>query len=1062
MRKVKLLALLLAALMVVAAFAGCADTTAIESDVANLEDRVDALEGKVDSAVSGIDDVKDALEADKTAEELKKIQDANNALLEQIKKLQEDLKKAEEKIDEKPATPEAPVIDTAALQKLADEYGAKIGRLQAEVMAEQDYYFAADYVAILESLTAAQTEIATAGTVDAMKAVFANLEKKLAGFTKVDAKFYAYYLTLKGNYVGDEACLDLVKEADEYFDTAAKHFAETNVADWTVYATGEVDKKGNAVKVDLDDCLADMLVNWPADLEEIEAEAERIVNAIEAIEPEDTYSELAGIAADYAAWKKTAAALAPVHANLVTNYADLVAAQAASLNFTVAETIVKQLTIAPMFGESADVALFEYFEDGVFNPYVFVAVDEDGEFVTNDGEVVYVSDIYEAIIAAIDTWADENDITDDVAEFLINKWYFGGNADAYATVKNLAAFVASMEAEYAKVEAIAKNIKALNTKKLSASQELFTAYNNNADAINKWFDDAVKAYKAACDAADKADKDAADTRAVPADAYAMVLEANFNEMVVLAGLGAEAKNADGDKIFVFGDVENYVLGIVGDKETSSPNYNYIQFYNFDDAKTGEFLKTTFVEAEAIADAINEKVAKYPVLTQTSVVNFLTTIGGYYTLNADASKLVANENASVNTVAGFLATYGKNGTAYADYSSKNRPDLSALVDVAAYNKVVTDLFARIDAIDTATAALNKAYADLLGTYDEVVLTTANTGAVATLVKAVTEWKKVGGRDDVVIATKAANKDEYTLVNVVEAYESLKANPDFDAIIAKVEARSALIVKEANMLVSLFKMLDEVNKFAPINFSNLGKTNNLKGNYAITKVVESTTVDPETKKAGVSVTYVVFDGSKFTTKTNYQLNGFDGTSASSALSSSTYVSKFQGLIKTIDTDVTGKTISDLAGWKNSAFYTSDLIAIASNLYAKFMVDNYGVKDANVEAAKATFVAANNGYEFYGWHRDIYNALNKVGYSSKALESATTLDAITLALNAAAKDPNLSDAAAKIFEADIVRGGAYAGADMSADFKLSDEAYAELDVDLSDYNVTATTIWAAPELQ
>ena len=46
------------------------------------------------------------------------------------------------------------------------------------------------------------------------------------------------------------------------------------------------------------------------------------------------------------------------------------------------------------------------------------------------------------------------------------------------------------------------------------------------------------------------------------------------------------------------------------------------------------------------------------------------------------------------------------------------------------------------------------------------------------------------------------------------------------------------------------------------------------------------------------------------------------------------------------------------------------IATALYDKFMVDNYGIKVDTVENAKKSFVAENNGYELKGWIVDTIN--------------------------------------------------------------------------------------------
>lgn len=172
MRKVKLLALLLAVLMVVTAFAGCANTDVIESDVANLDERVTALENllngidkeiddvtaKIESVDQQIADLKDTVEADKTAEEIAALEkqladqkaalEAQKAAAEEAKKAAEEAKTAAEKAaaDQKAAAEAAQ--KAAAEQKAATEAAQKAAE-EAKKAAEQA---AADQKAANEAL----------------------------------------------------------------------------------------------------------------------------------------------------------------------------------------------------------------------------------------------------------------------------------------------------------------------------------------------------------------------------------------------------------------------------------------------------------------------------------------------------------------------------------------------------------------------------------------------------------------------------------------------------------------------------------------------------------------------------------------------------------------------------------------------------------------------------------------------------------------------------------------------------------------------------------------------
>lgn len=1049
MRKVKLLALLLAALMVVAAFAGCADTTEIEGEVDGLESRVEALEGAINGVQGSVSDLENSVSGIGSG-----IADNNAA----VQGVLDALKDLESKLNETEKAPEteAPVAGDSvdALKKRADELGAKIGALQAQVMAEQVHYVAADYVDALKALTAAHTEIAASNTVAAMDAVYAALEAKLAALVRVDDKFYNYYIQLKGNYTGDEACLALVEEALDWYEEAEEHYEDVTF-DWTKYETPELDKKGNPVEVDLDD-LVEEIEGWDDKLDDIKTEAEGYIQDIEDIKPDAEYAELATLVGKIAGWKKEAVALAPVHGDLVTNYAKLEAALEASLNFKVAETLIDALKVESVLdGEPA--SLFDDYMEllATGSHVIFVAVDEDGEFILNDEEVVYTADVYANINKAIDKWIDENDITEEVAEFIINKAFADGDEYFYATYLNAEKFAASMAAEFeAFKKGAAADILALNSKSLSNSAVLVASYQANADKINDWYKAAVDAYTKACAAEDKADRTAKYTRVVAAADYADVLEANFNEMVVLAGLGAaNAADEDDDNLY-FGTTTNYALGIVTDPD--AVNGNYIQFYNFKDTATVEFLSSTYNEAKGIADDINKAIANFPVLQQISVVEVLTAIGGYHNTPAVVDEVLVlgvadeidedNFDGTVNTIAEYMAAYGKGGLLMGEAT---KADLSSLVDVAAYDKLVAAVTARVEEIDDATSKLNAAYSKLLGLGDEAIITTATTAEVAELVAAINAWKNAGGRVDAQLAVEyktVGDYKEYNLVNVIEAYDALSANTDFEAVIKKIENRSTAIVTEANLLVSLYKMIDEVNKFSAITFDTLTNTASLKGNFAVTKLTKEP-VDEKTKKYRWGVTYVTFDPTTmtFTTKTNWDLVAATQKNEEKALAEGATAFAKHVTAKNLDVKVPLATLA--TNLRGKCFNTTELIELATKLYDKFMVDNYGETFAEVETARKNFVAANNGYELKGWIASIATGLNAKGYDISSIKTVTTLAGLTTNLNAASSH----------LKADVAFGG-YKNADLTSDFKLKgDTTYADLGIaDPSEYDVDAYIVW------
>ena len=188
MRKVKVLALLLAALMVVAVFAGCADTDAIVADVDSLEDRVTALEGLLNDQKDAIDDVKDQigdvsdkLDDDTTADQLaatlealKQLQEAMNAQNEQIKDLADKVTKVEEDAKESDENAD----DDAALQAAVKVYTAQLQELKITCELKKDLYIPADYEAVVKALSDGIVAVAKNRYAEAKKAW-----KDFCGFT---------------------------------------------------------------------------------------------------------------------------------------------------------------------------------------------------------------------------------------------------------------------------------------------------------------------------------------------------------------------------------------------------------------------------------------------------------------------------------------------------------------------------------------------------------------------------------------------------------------------------------------------------------------------------------------------------------------------------------------------------------------------------------------------------------------------------------------------------------------------------------------------------------------
>ena len=296
MRKVKLLALLLAALMVVAAFAGCANTEDIENDVADLEDRVEALEGKIDNnadqinALAGLIEelnksqtsIQNSVNAGQTeqAASNQALLDAINALKNQIADLDKEIDQvakdqaaaekeaAEKEAAEKEAAAkaEAEAEKVAAALKVAQDAAAKQIELEyAARVKDSDNYFEEDYANLLKLFASAETKVDAAANAAEVEAAMEQFYAELKGYVAIDDQLYNYFETLWGgmteaNRAVNEAAQELLKAAQAHYAKLLKN-EDLNIADVLavkkyVYGTA---KDGS-----------DLIVNLPAMLDVID------------------------------------------------------------------------------------------------------------------------------------------------------------------------------------------------------------------------------------------------------------------------------------------------------------------------------------------------------------------------------------------------------------------------------------------------------------------------------------------------------------------------------------------------------------------------------------------------------------------------------------------------------------------------------------------------------------------------------------------------------------------------------------------------------------------------
>ena len=222
MRKVKVLALLLAALMVVAVFAGCADTDAIVADVENLDERVEALENLLNNQKDAIDDVKDQLgdvsdklDNDTTAAQLEAVLKALEEQQKANAELQEQLKELGDKVTEVEKDTEG-ADDDAALEAAVKVYTAQLQELKITCELKKDLYIAADYEAVVKALSDGIVAVAAAEKADDAKAAFEAAKAVYDAKAIVSSKLAAYYAQVANAITADSKAL--IDEIRAYID----------------------------------------------------------------------------------------------------------------------------------------------------------------------------------------------------------------------------------------------------------------------------------------------------------------------------------------------------------------------------------------------------------------------------------------------------------------------------------------------------------------------------------------------------------------------------------------------------------------------------------------------------------------------------------------------------------------------------------------------------------------------------------------------------------------------------------------------------------------------------
>lgn len=216
MRKIKLMALLLAALMIVTAFAGCAGVK--QEVVDGLDDRVSKIE---DLLLQQNDTIKEL--GDKVANGGSNNSDILAAIESMNKDLSDKIADLDSRVEDVEKQPAVGGVDTNVQAKQTEAL-AKIDVEKAKFNKNVAEYDEDSFAAITSALAKAQAEVTAATTVEGVATAMANLAKTLEDYKTYAMKLKDIYDALLGN-INDDA-EELVENAEAFIDVIDEVYAE--------------------------------------------------------------------------------------------------------------------------------------------------------------------------------------------------------------------------------------------------------------------------------------------------------------------------------------------------------------------------------------------------------------------------------------------------------------------------------------------------------------------------------------------------------------------------------------------------------------------------------------------------------------------------------------------------------------------------------------------------------------------------------------------------------------------------------------------------------------------
>lgn len=1109
MRNIKITALLLAVLMVVSAFAGCASSSDLENKVneqanaiAGIQDSIKDLADAIanQGSSSELDDIKADIAENKqdAAENKQNIAD----ILEAINGLKEAVAGA---------TGESEDVKVAIAQA-----GAKVDALKEAYAEVKGHYTAEDWATITATLGAAQAAISTCVTAEAVAAEIAAMETALAACVRVDDSIYAYVVALEGNIT--DASADLVKEAQEALKAARKFYSKAATALQDALVVYEISEDE---VINLETAIAALATAQNTTLPALKAEAEAIVKAIDTAIEEFNKTALETLSRRYRTFVRNAEKLSAENVALVTNADKLdeallsvsnVAAALYDLQNGIDWEIVSVL--AATYG--TDVKLFADYEK-------LVATDDQAVIVFNTkntkGATVKADTIkiYDAIDAKLAEFAAEYELTDVALEWVITQYKGDTFLAKYEADKALLkAFIAEAEAM---ADGIFADIKDLASATLTAASalDLVTKYEANAKAIDAWKDGLTKAYAAEYKALE--DKNAVNYNEAKYDA---LLKKNFNAMAQAAELGEWKFNATAEKW----EYKGY------DKAFTISSDFYYDLYAFNYAENekdllGDFLKTDFPAAYAIAERINAAIKNFKVDQANSVLPLLQGIGGYYgAVDSTTGKPMLNPIIATGTTNPYA---GDTIASFVFQYKTDNYDLSGMINTALYEEKVAAVAAAVDAAEVAVKALDSAYKALLGENNNVIVTMDNADAIIALEalliqakaaanvnvkKAIVKETKSGLnvyeiKDIVadVLAEGETAAQYYNRVLLSTDYANTEAGVTETGAIVRLVYQAKALKREATFVESAYKVIKQLNDatggkafaYSTLNdaatlitkLNAAEKDLDVNGYWYGIAGFDTATRTDSTGKTLYTVTAKMVRFNKDTGFYMGSIPGSENADKDTAIRSAIAATRAQWaytttaasanalytlLFTTIMNDVKttdSEALSTKFGASNKFFPAYTLPMIATYLEAKFVINNMGKTTDAITAAKAGWGDENSNYGFEYNKAMVANMLRVSANLDTAeltiIGNAANYSALTRAItniNEARADANkitfdiafghadsswISDTY-NLAKVDYAKGGAVVAPSTAS-------TYADHDIDLTKLVVDLIFIWEAP---